>query len=138
MTRILVTGGSGFLGAPLVERLAARGHEVHAISSRDAPRPPGPVTWHRADLLAPEGADSVLERVGPTHLVHLAWITTPGAYWTSLQNLAWVEASLGLARGFLERGGQRFVGAGTCAEYAWDGEPLSEEHTVELSPHPLT
>jgi nucleoside-diphosphate-sugar epimerase len=129
VSRVLVTGGSGFLGAPLVERLAARGHEVHVVSSRPAPETPGPAAWHRADLLSPEGADSALDQVRPTHLVHLAWVTTPGVYWGSVDNLAWVEASLRLARAFLERGGQRFLGAGSCAEYAWDGGTLSEEST---------
>lgn len=129
MSRVLVTGGSGFLGAPLVERLAAGGHEVHAVSSRAAPDARGPALWHRANLLSPEAADSVVDRVRPTHLVHLAWITTPGIYWTSLDNLAWVEASLRLARAFLERGGQRFLAAGSCAEYAWNGGALSEDST---------
>lgn len=129
MSRVLVTGGSGFIGSPLVEQLATRGHEVHVVSSRAATERAGLATWHRADLLSAEGATAVLDEVRPSHLVHLAWVTTPGAYWSSLDNLAWVEASLRLARAFLERGGQRFLGAGTCAEYEWGGGTLSEERT---------
>jgi GDP-L-fucose synthase len=35
MTRILVTGGGGFLGSRLVERLERDGHEVVAARRRD-------------------------------------------------------------------------------------------------------
>lgn len=31
MTRVLVTGGSGYIGRPLIEMLIARKHEVHAL-----------------------------------------------------------------------------------------------------------
>ena len=31
MTRVLVTGGTGFVGANLVRRLVADGHEVHLL-----------------------------------------------------------------------------------------------------------
>lgn len=40
--KIVVSGGSGFLGAPLVKRLAARGHDV-AVLTRDPARG---VEWH--------------------------------------------------------------------------------------------
>ena len=35
--KIVVTGSSGFIGANLVARLAAQGHEVHALDIKDAP-----------------------------------------------------------------------------------------------------
>ena len=35
VTRILVTGGGGFVGSHLVERLEAAGHDVFAARSRD-------------------------------------------------------------------------------------------------------
>ena len=61
MSRVLVTGGSGFIGAPLVDQLASRGHEVHVVSSRAATEAPGSAGWHRADLLSAEGASAVLD-----------------------------------------------------------------------------
>ena len=70
-------------------------------------------------LDAPQTA-ALLAAVRPTHLLHFAWIVTPGLYWTSPDNFRWVEASLRLLRSFAEHGGRRVVMAGTCAEYDWN------------------
>jgi nucleoside-diphosphate-sugar epimerase len=52
----------------------------------------------------------------PTHLLHLAWLTAPGIFFESPENFRWVEATLRLCRAFVEHGGKRFVGVGTCFE----------------------
>jgi nucleoside-diphosphate-sugar epimerase len=118
MKRVLVTGASGFIGFPSLPLLVKRGFEVHAVcrgaSGRDLPG----VQWHQADLL--ESSDAVatlVSKVRPTHLLHLAWITTPDRYWHSRENYLWVRASLQLLTSFIDQGGQRVVVAGTCAEY---------------------
>jgi len=72
---------------------------------------------------------SVVRAVEPSHLLHLAWETTPGQYWTSAMNYRWVQASLELFRVFQEVGGRRLVAAGTCAEYDWRYGFCSEETT---------
>lgn len=124
--RVLVTGAAGLIGRGCVAQLAARGWQVHAVSRR--PRADGDgVAWHAADLLEPGAAARVVDEARPTHLVHLAWETAHGAFWTSPDNLRWVAASLDLARAFAEAGGRRAVVAGTCAEYRWgDDAPLVE------------
>lgn len=124
MTRVLVTGATGFIGRNVLAPLIAAGHEVHAVSSRGNHETAG-VVWHRADLLA--SADVVGE-VRPEALMHLAWYAEHGKFWTAPENVRWVEASLALLRAFAGIGGERAVLAGTCAEYDWavDG-PLVEE-----------
>ena len=73
---------------------------------------------------------ALLERLRPSHLLHLAWTVTPGAFWATRENLDWTAASLGLYRSFVAAGGRRFIGAGTCAEYDWSAPcvaaPLDE------------
>ena len=73
--KVLVTGGGGFLGRAVVDRLMQRGHQVRAIVRPSSPRPPWPdeVEVFRADLrvepdLMPafEGIDAVLHLAAAT------------------------------------------------------------------------
>jgi nucleoside-diphosphate-sugar epimerase len=74
--------------------------------------------------------------VRPTHLLHLAWETTHGAFWSAPANLDWLAASVHLVRAFAEAGGRRAVVAGTCAEYLWD-DRVCHERTTPLEPATL-
>jgi nucleoside-diphosphate-sugar epimerase len=125
MKRVLVTGGSGFIGKHTTPHLQAKGYEVHPVSSRDV------------DLLNAQQRRSLLEHLRPTHLLHLAWHVPPGKYWTSLENVKWLQASLDLIVDFAATGGQRIVTAGTCAEYAWDGDGICCENRTPLQPASL-
>lgn len=118
MTRVLVTGASGFIGRPVVAQLHRRGLDVHATSRR-RPTDLEEVVWHKADLLRPEAANNLMAAVRPTHLLHLAWIAEPGVYWTSDDNARWSDATVRLWQAFAHQGGLRAVGAGSCAEYDW-------------------
>jgi nucleoside-diphosphate-sugar epimerase len=131
--RVLVTGANGFLGRHVLESLGDL--EVHAVSRATRPAEgggsPGHVTWHRADLLVPGEPARLVQRVKPARLLHLAWCTRPGGYWTSLENLAWVRSSLELFEAFARSGGKRALVAGTCAEYAWGEERLGPATPLE-------
>lgn len=127
MKRVLLTGANGFVGLPCVQALVRRGYEVHAVSlgrheTEDA-------TWHKANLLDAGARAELFDAIQPTHLLHLAWITTPGVYWTSTQNLEWVSASLDLLSLCEQHQVERVVMAGSCAEYRWDQARLQEAQT---------
>lgn len=120
MKRVLLTGGTGFIGRNAIAPLLAAGYEVHAVASRRAGPVMDGVHWHRADLLDKNEVAGLMSRIRPSHLLHFAWYAEPGKFWGSTENFRWLEASIGLMRHFRESGGERVVMAGTCAEYDWD------------------
>jgi nucleoside-diphosphate-sugar epimerase len=137
VSRVLVTGGSGFIGRRVLPMLVGAGHEVHASTSRQGAGEKDEIRWHRADLLDPSAAAELIAAARPTHLLHLAWYTEHGRFWEAPENLPWVEASLRLWRAFAaSEGAERFVGVGSCAEYEWV-EPILSEETTPLRPASL-
>src|SRR2546423_6054978 len=128
--KVLLTGGTGFVGRQCLKLLADEGHEVHAITSKTSPpKCNSSAVWHQADLLDSHAARRLAADIRATHLLHFAWYAVPGKYWTSPDNLRWVQASMELLRAFAEHGGSRAVMAGTCAEYDWSYGVCSESST---------
>jgi len=134
--RVVITGASGFVGRHCVEPLLRRGYEVHMVGRRRFVEDSARVRWHRLDLLADNAIAGLLDDLRASHLLHLAWCTTPGLYWTARENLAWVRASVRLMEAFAQSGGQRIVTSGTCAEYEWKQGALAEQSTP-LKPRTL-
>jgi UDP-glucose 4-epimerase len=71
--RVLVTGGSGFVGRALVSRLAARGDEVRVVDLRPFPDPR--VDALVGDLRDPATVEAALA-AGVDAVVHLAAVTS--------------------------------------------------------------
>ena len=135
--RVLVTGASGFIGRHSLNSLLERDFEVHAVYAHDPIESDARVIWHKADLLD-EASRELCDKVRATHLLHFAWIATPGIYWTSPENLEWKESTLALLEAFKESGGSRAVLAGTCAEYDWSvPQDFFSETTSPLKPTTL-
>jgi nucleoside-diphosphate-sugar epimerase len=140
VNRVLVTGGTGFIGRQTVEPLVRRGYEVHCVSSRavlDADSSVRGMHFHRADLHDESAVRGLMSELTPSHLLHLAWYAEHGRFWTSPENLRWVESSLRLLRSFAETGGRRVVVAGSCAEYAWGERTVCREDETPLAPATL-
>lgn len=156
---VLVTGGAGFIGSHLCERLVREGHRVVALDNFDPFYPeavkrrnlaalrgePGFVLVE-ADIRDPAGMDAALARaeVGPLDvIVHLAAragvrpsIEQPLLY--SQVNLDGTVAVLELAR---RRGVRRFVFGSSSSVYGNNPKvPFSEADAVDrpISPYAAT
>jgi nucleoside-diphosphate-sugar epimerase len=131
MSRILVTGATGFVGRHVVPELVARGHEVHAVG-RTPVQADANVLFRQCDLLNPDAVESVVESIRAESLIHLAWTSAPHVFWFAPDNVDWVAATVRLFRAFVEHGGRRAILAGTCAEYDWSFDLLTEDETPLL------
>jgi GDP-L-fucose synthase len=119
MSRVLVTGGGGFLGSHLVERLESGGHDVFVARRRDY------------DLTRFEDAERMFGDATPELVFHLAAEvggiganrSNPGRYWYA--NLMMGAHVLELAR---IHAAKKVVIAGTvCAYPKFTAVPFSED-----------
>lgn len=130
MKRVLLTGASGLIGRHCLRRLQQEACEIHAVNRAGIGPEGDNIQWHAADLREPLSARAIVERVYPTHLLHLAWEATPRLYASSPENLAWLQATIAMASGFGQAGGIRFVGVGSSAEY----DPINRACHEDLTP----
>lgn len=144
MTSVVVTGARGFVGKWIVDGLLRRGCRVDAVTSDPAglrdERPN--LRWHNLDLMDRGEVARFFNDTKPELLVHAAWETEHGAFWTSNRNFGWVTSTLDLIRAHHAGGGRRVLAVGSCAEYAWrhgvciEGEtPLEPAHLYGACKH---
>ena len=127
MKRVIVTGGSGFIGYNTLQCLLDEGYEVHALTSKDVEvLECNNIIWHKVNLLEKSEVEKMIKEIQPTDILHFAWYAVPGKYNNAEENLLWLESSMELLKKFKLYGGKRFVFAGTCFEYNLNYGYLSE------------
>jgi len=129
----LVTGGTGFVGSHLLERLAATGQPFRCLVRRNARRRalPAGVSTVEASLETGEGLDRALD--GVAAVIHLAGVTK--ALRTEDYYTGNARATAVLARAMAGKG-IRLVHVSTLAAVgpSPDGTPLDED----FAPHPFS
>ncbi|MFJ4877295.1 sugar nucleotide-binding protein [Streptomyces sp. NPDC088745] len=68
--RVLIVGGSGFLGAELVRQATAAGYATAATHARSRPEGPAETEWHALDLRHPHQVAAVVGAVRPEVVVN--------------------------------------------------------------------
>src|SRR5258708_34481651 len=135
--RALVTGGTGFVGANLVRRLLAEGHEVGLLVRKghdpwrlaDAS---ASVHWIEANLEERAALASVVADFRPQWIFHLA---AHGAYSWQRDSASILRTNvLGTANlldACLGTGFEAFVNAGSSSEYGFKDHPPREDEVLE-------
>lgn len=134
--RVLITGGTGFLGRHAVRALADAGVDTVATYTRRPGADAEGVRWVQVNLLDPEAVRALVEAERPSHLLHMAWRPVHGNVSGARDNFDWLKASLDLAGAFVDAGGKRIVGLGSCFEYDWS-DGLCIEGQTPLIPSTL-
>ncbi len=83
---VLITGGSGFAGRHLAERVLEEGRIVHLMDKAGSIPPnlsrfSGQIQMHRVDLTAPGRLAQLLEEIQPDEVYHLAGIANVKHSW---------------------------------------------------------
>src|SRR6478735_2259161 len=110
--KVLVTGGSGFLGRSVVAGLTAAGHEVVSADLR----PPAVVM----DVTDRAQVDQVIGAARPEVVVHLASIVTPGPGSTrGLESAVDVDGTRHVLAACVAHGVRRVVVSSSGAAYGY-------------------
>lgn len=138
MEKVLVTGGSGFVGAHVVRALLGASREVHLLvrASSDLsalgdilPR----VAVHTGDLREKNAISDIVKKIAPQHVFHLATSTLMSGKTADAGTLlsANVEGAINLMDAAREIGVSSFINIGSFAEYGPKDHPVAEDERCD-------
>ena len=154
--RILVTGGAGFIGSHLAERLLRDGHQVAIADCLDTFYSPdlkranlaevarrGDFSFHESDVCDVEAAVAVVRREAPDAIVHLAARVgvRPSIEQPLLYERVNVQGTIAMLEAARLAGVGKFILASSSSVYGSANRvPFSEADTVNLpvSPYAAT
>lgn len=84
MSKILVTGGAGFIGSYVVEELVKRGHEVIGADRSLTWKMPG-ATYYELDVTNQIRTSQLISELKPTLVIHLAGILGTSETWNHVR-----------------------------------------------------
>ncbi len=132
MKNYLLTGSTGFVGKKITQNLLEKGISLNVVTRRSNSSSlnefPGIKNIFFTDNLFLESKDwwrEVCEDIDV--VIHAAWYTNHEDYLHSPRNLECLNGSINLAIGAAEANIKKFIGIGTCFEYAPSVDPLTVE-----------
>jgi nucleoside-diphosphate-sugar epimerase len=128
--KVVLTGGTGFIGKPALEQLLRGGHEVLSLSRQisfpEAYVGNSRLIWHPCDLAQPETWMHAARDFAPEGCLHLAWEGIPDyGLDQSLRNLTMGSK---LVEGLIQSGCRHFVISGSCWEYGKVSGAIREDN----------
>jgi nucleoside-diphosphate-sugar epimerase len=137
MKRVLLTGGTGFVGANLARRMLCAGNEVHLLV-RNEYNPwrirgiSGDIQIHALDFQNSESVNSIVAKIKPDWIFHLA---TYGAY-SSQQDVDTIYktnlfGTINLVNACCKTGFESFVNTGSSSEYGLKSNAPAEDEVLE-------
>ena len=135
MSRILVTGAGGFVGAAVADLAARNGHSVTALvrnpSSPRAVALAGRCAIAVANLSDRDAVRAVLAQARPHCVIHSAWEGVGGPDRAGDIQLDNIRTSVELLDSAIAVGARRFIGIGSQAEYGRHDRRIDESATTE-------
>jgi len=137
MTRSIITGANGFVGANLARRLLREGHEVHLLLRPGCDRwrvddLRNDVTIHEVDLRDDLQVSRAIEAIRPEIIFHLA---AYGAYASQTDVPRMIQTNIigtaNLLAAALKVGFASFVNTGTSSEYGFKSHGPAEDELIE-------
>ena len=133
--RILIAGGSGFLGTHLVAALTAAGHDVAILSRRAALEPDSQTSGRRTIAWVPDGStDSWISSCGPVDaVINLAGASIGDGRWSPARKADLVASRLNATRSlvrFVEQASPRpslLINASAVGIYGDRGDDVLTE-----------
>ena len=139
MKVILLTGSTGFVGRQLLRELQDREYQIRLVLREGSQSTITNMKGIESIVFTPDlfsESSTWWEKTcnGIDTVIHSAWYVEPGEYLRSDKNLDCLIGTFNLVRGAVNAGIKKFVGIGTCFEYAMSDKPL----TIDSPLKPLT
>jgi len=134
VSRILITGGTGFVGTHLVQFLKSNTSHIAVLASGGKSKPQPGVNYYEVDLRERDAVRPVVQEVKPDHIYHLAGISSVDDSWSSPRLTYEVnvfgaynlfDAAMSLPRP------PRILNISTSQVYAPCSSPLSEDSRIQ-------
>ncbi len=127
--KIFITGGTGFIGKPVVDRLLSQGHSLLLLSRNPKKSSNSNLKIIRGELGNTEGWQGSLNDFNPDGAIHIAWEGLPDHSKTiSQKNLKY---GLDLTKALAAAGCKLMLTIGSCWEYGYSTGGLSEYSSVK-------
>ena len=133
MSRILITGGTGFVGKHLIQFLKSHASRIAVLASGGSSTPEPGVDYYEVDIRDPDAVRSVVQNFRPDQVYHLAGISTVDASWSNPQltyavNVFGADNLFNAAMNLSSP--PRILNVSTAQVYAPSSHPLSEDSLV--------